>query len=67
MSGTRRRYQVTIQEGRWSLDAEVTCAERIGSEWVWTDGMPSVSLLATSETDRRAVLKEALVALIEAL
>ena len=63
----RRRFQVEVQEGEYSLDVSVICSERIGSGWVWVDNMPGITLLPTSETERRAVLKDALIALIEHL
>lgn len=62
-----RRFQVEVQQGEHSLDISVVCAERVGTGWVWTDNMPGISLLPTSETERKAILKDALVALIEHL
>lgn len=63
----RRRFQVEVQQGEHSLDVSVVCSERIGTGWVWVDNMPGISMLPTSETERKGILKDALIALIEHL
>lgn len=62
-----RRFQVEVVQGEHSLDVSVICSERIGTGWVWVDNMPGISMLPTSETERKAILKDALVSLIEHL
>lgn len=62
-----RRFQVEVIQGEHSLDISVVGSERIGSTHVWLDNMPGISLLPTDETEPRAVLKDALVAIIEHL
>ena len=63
----KRKFQVEVLQGEHSLDIAVVCSERIGTGWVWADGMPGISLLPTDENEARAVLKDALVSLIEHL
>lgn len=62
-----RRFQVEVVQGEYSLDVSVVCSERIGTGWVWVDNMPGISMLATTETERKAILRDALVGLIEHL
>ena len=63
----RRRFAITVTEGRSSVNIVVNAAERIGAEWVWVEDPPEIDLLPTTETEWKAVLKDALVALIERL
>ena len=63
----KRKYQVEVMQGEHSLDIVVACSERIGTGWVWAPDMPGISLLPTGEEERKAVLKDALIALIEHL
>lgn len=63
----RRRFQVEVVQGKHSLDITVVASERIGQTHVWLEGMPGISLLPSDEEDPKAVLKDALVAVIEHL
>lgn len=63
----RRKFQVEVLQGEYSLDVAVVCSERIGTGWVWAADMPGFSQLPTSEEEAKAVLKDALIALIEHL
>ena len=63
----KRRYQVEVLQGEHSVDVVAACSERIGTGWVWRADMPGVSLLPFTEDEAKQVLKEALVALVEAL
>ncbi len=63
----KRKFQVEVLQGEHSLDIAVLCSERIGSGWVWAADMPGISLLPTDEEEAKAVLKDALVSLIEHL
>lgn len=67
MASPRRRFQVIVLENEWSVEAEIRCAIRVGSEWVWDEDFPGLSLMPSSETDAKAVLKDALIALVEQL
>lgn len=63
----KRKYQIEVLQGEHSVDVVVACSERIGTGWVWAADMPAISLLPFTEDERRQVLKEALIALIEHL
>lgn len=63
----RRRFQVEVVEGEYSLDITVVASERIGSTHVFLEGMPGISLLPVQGDDPKDVLKDALIALIEHL
>lgn len=63
----KRKYQIEILQGEHSVDIVTSCSERIGTGWVWAPDMPGVSLLPFTEDERKQILKEALIALIEHL
>lgn len=63
----KRKYQIEVLQGEHSVDIVVACSERIGSGWVWAADMPALSLLPFTDDEKKQILKEALVALVEAL
>lgn len=63
----KRKFTIEVFQGEHSLDVHAVCSERIGSAWVWVADMPGFTLLPTTETEPKDVLKDALVALIEHL
>lgn len=63
----KRKYQIEVLQGEHSVDVVVACSERIGTGWVWAADMPAISLLPFTDDEKKQVLKEALVGLIEHL
>lgn len=63
----KREYAVTILADSNHLTINLIGAERVGSTWITVPGLPSVDLICDPEEEGQALLKDALVALIERL
>lgn len=63
----KREYAVTIITDSNHIVINVVGAERIGSTWLSVPGLPTVDLICDPEEEGLALLKDALVALIERL
>lgn len=63
----KREYAVTVVADSNHLTISMVGQERIGSTWVAVTGLPEVDLICDPEEEGQALLKDALVALIERL
>lgn len=63
----RREYAVTIAADSNHLMIKLAGQERIGSTWVAVPDLPELDLICDPEEEGQALLKDALVALIERL
>ena len=63
----KREYAVTIVADSNHLTISMVGQERVGSTWITVPGLPDVDLICDPEEEGKALLKDALVALIERL
>lgn len=63
----RREYAVTIAADSNHLMIKMVGQERVGSTWITVPGLPELDLICDPEEEGKALLKDALVALIERL